>query len=56
MGEGYLGLARELGSSRHFVRNHLRRVERLGLVRSTMVRALVTRVKGTRSSEMKRVS
>jgi hypothetical protein len=37
------GLARELGFSRHFVRYHLWRIERLGLVRRTMVRVLVTR-------------
>ncbi|MDA4128264.1 MAG: hypothetical protein OK422_02175 [Thaumarchaeota archaeon] len=42
IGEGYFG-ARSLGSSRHFVRDHLRRVERLGFVRRTMVRVLVTR-------------
>lgn len=37
------GLAPELDSSRHFVPDRLHRIERLGLVRRTMVRALVTR-------------
>jgi len=43
IGKDTSGLARELGFSRHFVRYRLRRIERLGLVRRTMVRVLVTR-------------